>query len=140
MHKVVGKVIMIGLIIVVALEVFHLIGFHFLAVHYGWSSSQGQQVLNGLHSALNLSGQDCSEESLVGKFNADNPMLLKKEDILKWPSRYRGEYSLYENGKHIATDWKIYEIDPLGDYLGRLELGVAKGGVHRVRIVYEIED
>ena len=140
MHKVAGQVIMIGLIIVVALEVFHLIGFHFLDVHYGWRSSQGQLVLNGLHSALNLSRQDCSEESLVGKFNADNPILLKKEDILKWPSRYRGEYSLYENGKHVATDWKIYEIDPLGDYLGRLELGVAKGSVHGVRIVYEIED
>ncbi len=140
MRKVVGQIIMIGLIIVVALEGFHLIGFHFLAVHYDWRRTQGQQVLNGLHSALSLSRQDCCEESLVGKFNADNPMLLKKEDILKWPSRYRGEYSLYENGKYVATDWKIYEIDPLGDYLGRLELGVAKGSVHRVRIVYEIED
>ena len=139
-QKVMGQIMMIGLVVVIALEVFHLVGFHFITVHCGWSSQCQHEILNGLHNALNLSRQDCSEESLVRKFNADRLWIIKKEDVLKWSSRYRGEYSLYENGKHVATDWKIYEIDPLGDYLGRLELGDAKGSIHTVRIVYEIED
>ena len=140
MQKIMGHVIMIGLAVVIALEVFHLVGFHFLTVHYGWWPQGQKEVLNGIHSALNLSCQDCNEESLVKRLNAHSKWLLTKEDILKWPRRDRGEYSLYQNGRHVITDWKIYEIDSLYDYIGRLELCHANGNIRTVRIVYEIGD
>ena len=51
-QKVMGQIMMIGLVVVVALEVFHLVGFHFITVHYGWSSQCQHEILNGLHNLV----------------------------------------------------------------------------------------
>ncbi len=111
-------------------EVIHLVDHH-IRVDVAYQ----QEVLSGINEASQKVSSADGVEDLIKRFNAKDPYFLSKEQITReLPRRKQGRYTAYVRGE--VLDWACYDIEPLCDYSGWLEIGMEHGDVKTVRLIY----
>lgn len=134
--RVIGYMVAISLVVFVLIEVIHIIYFHGSRCR---AELQREMLTEIRHvSALVRSGYSLGD--LITKFQATDLFEMSKAEVEALPYRQRGRWSVHDGTQNRTLDWKVYEIDGLvGMYYGSIEVGMDKGRVSAVRIVYEIQ-
>ncbi len=134
---VIGYVSAISLVVFVLVEVAHL-----MCVHSAWRRGELQkEMLEEIRRASALVRRGDSLEDLTAKFKASKLYELSKDEVKALPYHQRGNWRVYDGTQYRTLEWKVYEIDGLlGMYCGSIEVGLDKGRVSTVRLVYELPE
>ena len=125
------------LLALVAYEAYYLFGMHLQAI--GYSREYQRMLYSKISATARALNGHMSAEDLLQKFDADNPRYLSKEMVEEMPPWEKGRYKGFVNESYLALDWKIYDIEPILDYRGSLEIGSFEGEVQDVRLVYTLD-
>lgn len=119
-----------------------LIEFYYIATGPLYWAGKGKayqrELLDGIRKSAQMARSSGTEEELVENFNAIYFWHLNKGDVLGLPKRKRGRYSDYFNGSHVPLEWKLYDVDTIPGYCGRLEIGLCDGQLVKVQLVYTL--
>ena len=131
-------VVTMPLLAIVAYEAYYFFGVHLQAV--GFSREYQQALYSEISATAHAVNGSMSIEELIQKFKADNPRYLSKETVEEMPFWEKSKYKGFVNESYLALDWEIYDIEPILDYRGRLEIGSFEGDVQDARLVYTLND
>ncbi len=135
--RVIEYVITISLVALVLIEVTHLLCFHGSRCR----AELQREMLSEIRQASALVRPGDSLEDLTAKFKASKLYELSKDEVNALPYHQQGHWRVYDGTRSRTLDWKVYEIDGLvGMYCGSIEIGLDKGQVSTVRLVYELAE
>ena len=129
-------VVTMPLLALVTYEAYYLLVVHLQVVGYEYQQILYSEITATAH-ALNA---HMSVEDLLQDFNAEYSRHISRETVEEMPLWEKGKYKGFVNGSYLALDWEIYDIEPILDYRGRLEIGSFEGDVQDARLVYTLND
>ena len=121
---------------VILAELFHLVTDHYFLPKD--MELYQQALLVGLRETVRVVKSSATKEELIRNFGAEYIGQMTKEDVLRLPRCRQGRYKDVEcpNGDLIPLDWEFYEIDPICDYRGVLEVGLSGGCFKEAHVEY----
>lgn len=126
------------LLVLVSYEAYYLLAVHLQVV--GGLNEYQQMLYSEISMTAHALNEHMSSEDLLQKFNAENPHYLSREEVEAMPPWEKSRYKGFVNGSYLALDWAIYDIGPMLDYRGSLEIGSFEGDVQYARLVYRFND
>lgn len=129
-------VVTMPLLALVTYEAYYLLVVHLQVVGYEYQQILYSEISATAH-ALNA---HMSAEDLLQDFNAEYSRHISRETVEEMPLWEKSKYKGFVNGSYLALDWEIYDIEPILDYRGRLEIGSFKGDVQDARLVYTLNE
>ena len=129
-------VVTMPLLALVTYEAYYLLVVHLQVVGYEYQQILYSEITATAH-ALNA---HMSAEDLLQDFNAEYSRHISRETVEEMPLWEKNKYKGFVNGSYLALDWEIYDIEPILDYRGRLEIGSFEGDVQDARLVYTLND
>ena len=124
------------LLALVTYEAYYLLVVHLQVVGYEYQQILYSEISATAH-ALNA---HMSAEDLLQDFNAEYSRHISRETVEEMPLWEKSKCKGFVNGSYLALDWEIYDIEPILDYRGRLEIGSFEGDVQDARLVYTLND
>lgn len=131
-------VVTMPLLAIVAYEAYYFFGVHLQVV--GGLNEYQQILYSEISATAHALNAHMSAEDLLQDFNAAYSRHISRETVEEMPLWEKSKYKGFVNESYLALDWEIYDIEPILDYRGRLEIGSFEGDVQDARLVYTLND